>query len=59
MILILLLCTTELTPDRVMSAMETIHISELTDWSKEVFGQSMLSKRKVAFSVQKEYTKVA
>ncbi len=59
MILTLLLCTTELTPDKLMSAMETIHISELTDWSKEVFGQSMLSKRKLAFSVQKKYTKVA
>ncbi len=59
MILTLFLCTTELTPDQVMSAMESIHISELTDWSKEVFGQSMLSKRKVAFSVQKECIKVA
>ena len=58
MILTLFLCTTELTPDQVMSAMESIHISELTDWSKEVFGQSMLSKRKVAFSVQKECIKV-
>ncbi len=59
MILTLLLCTTELTRDQVMSAMETIQISEVTDWSQEVFGQSMLSKRKVAFSVQKKYTKVA
>ncbi len=58
MILTLLLSTTELTPDKVLQAMESIQIAALTAWSKEVFGQSMLSKRKVAFSTQKNYTKV-
>ena len=53
MILTLLLCTTEFTPDLVLQAMESIQIADLTAWSKEVFGQSMLSKRKVAFSRNK------
>ncbi len=59
MILTLLLCTTEFTPDLVLQAMESIQIADVTAWSKEVFGQSMLSKRKVAFSIEKNYTKVA
>ena len=59
MILTLLLSTTELTSDQVLQAMESIQSADVTAWSKEVFGQSMLSKRKVAFSTQKNYTKVA
>ncbi len=59
MILTLLLSTTELTPDKVLQAMESIQIADVTAWSKEVFGQSMLSKRKVAFSTEENYTKVA
>ena len=59
MILTLLLSTTELTPDKVFQAMETIQISDITAWSKEVFGQSMLSKRKLAFSTQTNCIKVA
>ncbi len=34
-------------------------MAELTAWLKEVFGQSILSKRKVAFSTQKNCPKVA
>ncbi|VEP18020.1 conserved hypothetical protein [Hyella patelloides LEGE 07179] len=59
MILTLLLSTTKLTPDQVLQAMESIQIANVTAWSKEVFGQSMLSKRKVAFSTEENYTKVA
>ena len=59
MILTLLLCTTEFTPDMVLQAMESVQIADVTAWSKEVFGQSMLSKRKVAFSSGQNYTKVA
>ncbi|MDJ0590831.1 MAG: hypothetical protein QNJ72_12675 [Pleurocapsa sp. MO_226.B13] len=59
MILTLLLSTTKVTPDKVLQAMETIHINEVNDWSNEVFGQSMLSKRKLAFSTPTNYTKVA
>jgi hypothetical protein len=59
MILTLLLCTTEFTPDLGLQAMESIQIADVTAWSKEVFGQSMLSKRKVAFSPKQNYTKVA
>ena len=59
MILTLLLSTTELNPDKVVQAMESIQIADVTAWSKEVFGQSMLSKRKVAFSAEINYIKVA
>ncbi len=59
MILTLLLSTTELNPDKVVQAMESIQIADVTAWSKEVFGQSMLSKRKVAFSAEISYIKVA
>ncbi len=59
MILTLLLSTTKLTPDKVLQAMDSIQIANVTAWSKEVFGQSMLSKRKVAFSTEGNYTKVA
>ena len=59
MILTLLLSTTEFTPDLVFQAMESIQVADVTAWSKEVFGQSMLSKRKVAFSPRQNYTKVA
>jgi hypothetical protein len=50
MILTLLLSTLKLTPDQVLQAMETIHLTDVNAWSKEVFGQSILSKRKLAFS---------
>ena len=59
MILTLLLSTIEFTPDKVLQALESIQIADVTAWSKEVFGQSMLSKRKVAFSTKQNYTKVA
>ncbi len=59
MILTLLLSTTKVTPDKVLQAMETIHINDVNAWSKEVFGQSILSKRKLAFSTPQNYMKVA
>ncbi|MDJ0568618.1 MAG: hypothetical protein QNJ53_06185, partial [Pleurocapsa sp. MO_192.B19] len=59
MILTLILSTIKLTPERVLQAMETIQITEVNAWSKEVFGQSMLSKRKLAFSSQNNFIKVA
>ena len=59
MILTLLLSTTKVTPDKVLQAMETIHLTDVNAWSQEVFGQSILSKRKLAFSTDKNYIKVA
>ena len=59
MILTLLLSTTKVTPDQVLQAMETIHLTDVNTWSQEVFGQSILSKRKLAFSTGKNYMKVA
>ena len=59
MILTIPLSTIEITPDTVIEAMETINLSELTAWSKEVFGHSLLSKRKSAFSLPQNCIKVA
>ena len=59
MILTLILSTLSLTPEQVLQAMETIHITDVNAWSKQVFGQSILSKRKVAFNTPENYTKVA
>ena len=59
MILTLFLSTIELTPDKVLHALESIHLTDVNDWSNEVFGQSMLSKRKLAFSTRQNYIKVA
>ncbi|MDJ0578272.1 MAG: hypothetical protein QNJ65_24350 [Xenococcaceae cyanobacterium MO_234.B1] len=59
MILTLVLSTTKLTPDKVLQAMETIQVNDVNAWSEEVFGQSMLSKRKLAFSTSTNSIKVA
>ncbi|MDJ0649203.1 MAG: hypothetical protein QNJ60_10905 [Xenococcaceae cyanobacterium MO_188.B19] len=59
MILTLLLSTTKLTPDKVLQAMETIHLTDVDAWSQEVFGQSILSKRKLAFSTPTNCIKIA
>ncbi|MDJ0692103.1 MAG: hypothetical protein QNJ41_26875 [Xenococcaceae cyanobacterium MO_188.B32] len=59
MILTLILSTTKLTPYIVLQAMESIHLTDVNAWSKEVFGQSMLSKRKLAFSTSTNCIKVA
>ena len=50
---------TKLTPDKVLQAMESIQIADVTAWSKEVFGQSILSQRKLAFSTSINCIKVA
>ncbi|MDJ0726940.1 MAG: hypothetical protein QNJ38_17705 [Prochloraceae cyanobacterium] len=50
MILSLVLSTTQITPDLIYSAMENITNQDVTDWIKSNFSQSILSKRKQAFS---------
>ncbi len=59
MILTLALSTTKLTPDKLLQAMETIQVNDVNAWSEEVFGQSMLSKRKLAFSTSTNSIKAA
>ena len=46
MILTIPLFTTQLTPQRVKQALETIRITDVKAWAKQLFGQSMLSKRR-------------
>lgn len=50
MILSISLCTMNLTTSVVKQALEDIRYIDLKDWASRVFGQSMLSKRKIVFS---------
>lgn len=51
MILTIPLFTTKLTPHRVKQALETIHITDVKEWAKQLFGQSMLSKRRALLNL--------
>lgn len=58
MVLNISLCTMDVTTFVIKQALETVRYIELEAWSFQVFGQSMLSKRKTAFStlvVQKTF----
>ena len=50
MILSFCLFTTELTTDKILTALENITVNDLNTWKLETFGQSFFSKRKQAFS---------
>ena len=43
------LLTMNLTSNVIKQALETVHCRDLSEWINEVFGQSMLSKRKSVF----------
>lgn len=49
-LLIISLSTMNLTNSVVKEALETVRNVDLKVWSTHVFGQSMLSKRRIAFS---------
>ncbi len=49
-VLSLVLFTTKITPKKVLQAMNSIDTSTLKKWLKEFFGESLISKRKAAFS---------
>ena len=57
MLLTICLSTMKLTKEKVKKALETISFTDVQQWSREVFGKSMLSKRKTLFSVGREDTK--
>jgi hypothetical protein len=46
MVLTIPLFTAKLTPQRIKLALETISMSDVQSWAKQIFGQSMLSKRR-------------
>lgn len=50
MILTIPLCTLNFTEDLVKQAVETVTSMDVETWSKQLFGQSTLSKRKMVFS---------
>ncbi len=50
MVLSMVLTTIKITPEKVFQAMTTISTSTLKSWLKTVFGESMMVKRKAAFS---------
>ncbi len=49
-VLSICLCTMKLTTSVVKEALETIRYLDLKAWSSQVFGQSMLSQRRIVFS---------
>jgi hypothetical protein len=52
MLLTICLSTMNLTTVVVKNALEAISFADVEQWFAEVFGQSMLSKRKTLFSVK-------
>jgi hypothetical protein len=54
MLLSICLSTMNLTTSVIKNALETISFANVSAWSKEVFGQSTLSKRKILFSAELE-----
>ncbi len=50
MILTIPLATLEITRDLIKQALSTIKNADVTDWETQTFGQSTLSKRKIAFN---------
>jgi len=50
MVLSIVLATIRITPKKVFEAMSSISTSTLKAWIKEVFGESIMAKRKAAFS---------
>ena len=59
MLLTICLSTMNLTTAVVKNALETISFADVEQWFAEVFGQSMLSKRKTLFSEQIDDTETA
>jgi hypothetical protein len=53
------LLTMNLTSEVIKQALETVRCRDLSEWINEVFGQSMLSKRKAVFDRSFDDTKVA
>jgi hypothetical protein len=54
MLLTICLSTMNLTASIIKNALETISFSDVEAWFDEVFGQSMLSKRKTLFSIDSD-----
>ncbi len=50
MLLTIPLATINLTRDVIKKALETVQVMDLSNWVNDVFGQSMLSKRKTLFA---------
>jgi hypothetical protein len=53
------LSTMNLTTTVVKEALETVRFLDVEDWAAQVFGQSMLSKRKILFSAAIDDTETA
>lgn len=59
MVLIIPLCTIQLTAVNIKEAMEKIRTRDVEAWSQQVLGQSMLSKRKAMLARHPSDTKIA
>ncbi len=56
MVLSICLCTMNLGTSVIKQALENVRHIDLKDWSSQVIGQSMLSKRKIVFSTSNDDT---
>lgn len=59
MVLNISLCTMNLATSVIKQALENVRYIDLKDWSSQVFGQSMLSQRKIVFSTWDNDTEFA
>lgn len=59
MLLIIPLCTIQLTAVNIKEAMEKIRTLDVEAWSQQVLGQSMLSKRKTMLARNSADTEIA
>lgn len=59
MFLSICLSTMTLTTTLVKEALETVRFLDVEDWAAQVFGQSMLSKRRILFSAATDDTETA
>ncbi len=59
MFLSICLSTMNLTTTLVKEALETVRFLDVEDWAAQVFGQSMLSKRRILFSAATDDTETA
>ena len=50
LVLTIPLATLEISRDLIKQALSTIENADVTDWETQNFGQSTLSKRKIAFN---------
>lgn len=57
-LLMIPLFTADITTDNVLQAMESVRMQDVEKWTQQMFGQSMLSKRREVFKENKPKKKI-